>query len=74
MRLCQAWHKRKNWLFVGNERGGEKSAIIASLVATCKDNQVDFKAWLEDVLTRLGTTRHADIDSLLPHNWNPARN
>ena len=65
---------RKNWLFVGNERGGEKSAIIASLVATCKDNQVDFKAWLEDVLTRLGTTRHDDIDSLLPHNWTPARN
>jgi len=47
---------------------------IASLVATCKDNQVDFKAWLEDVLTRLGTTRHDDIDSLLPHNWTPARN
>ena len=65
---------RKNWLFVGNERGGEKSAIIASLVATCKDNKVDFKAWLEDVLTRLGTTRHDDIDSLLPHNWTPARN
>ena len=43
-------------------------------MATCKDNQVDFKAWLEDVLTRLGTTRHDDIDSLLPHNWTPARN
>ena len=65
---------KQNWLFVGNERGGEKSAIIASLVATCKDNKVDFKAWLEDVLTRLGTTRHDDIDSLLPHNWTPARN
>lgn len=63
---------RKNWLFVGNERGGRNSAAIASLVATCKDNQVDFRAWLEDVLTRLGTTRQDDIDSLLPHNWTPA--
>ncbi|MDQ0289326.1 hypothetical protein J3R75_001433 [Oligosphaera ethanolica] len=26
------------------------------------------------IVTRLGTTRHNDIDSLLPHNWTPARN
>ena len=60
---------RKNWLFVANGNGGEMAAVINSLVVTCKDNKVDFEAWLADILPRLASTCVADIDKLLPHLW-----
>lgn len=60
---------RKNWLFVANENGGKMAAVINSLVVTCKDNKVDFEAWLADILPRLASTCVADIDKLLPHLW-----
>lgn len=60
---------RKNWLFAGSERAGERAAVIMSLLATAKSNRVEPYAWLRDVLTRLPTTKDADIASLLPHRW-----
>lgn len=60
---------RKNWLFAGSERAGERAAVIMSLLATAKANRVEPYAWLRDVLTRLPTTKDADIASLLPHRW-----
>jgi len=47
------------------------AALINSLVVTCKDNGVDFEAWLLDILPRLATTPSGDIDTLLPHVWKP---
>ncbi len=62
---------RKNGLFVGNDHGGEIAAVINSMVITCKDNKVNFAAWLLDILPRLATTRQSDINTLLPHLWKP---
>lgn len=63
---------RKNWLFAGSERAGERAAAIMSLLATAKANGHDPHAWLSDVLTRLPTTKDRDIGALLPHTWKPA--
>jgi len=63
---------RKNWLFAGSETAGQRAAAIMSLLATAKANGRDPHAWLTDVLTRLPTTRDRDIESLLPHRWQPA--
>lgn len=63
---------RKNWLFAGSETAGQRAAAIMSLLATAKGNGRDPHAWLTDVLTRLPTTKNRDIESLLPHRWNPA--
>lgn len=63
---------RKNWLFTGSARAGERAAAIMSLLATAKANGHDPHAWLRDVLTRLPTTKDRDIGALLPHTWNPA--
>lgn len=60
---------RKNWLFAGSERAGERAAAIISLLATAKANGHNPHAWLSDVLTRLPTTKDRDIDTLLPHTW-----
>ncbi|MGN0878755.1 MAG: transposase [Oligosphaeraceae bacterium] len=46
---------RRNWLFVGSEGGGVSMAVLAGLVATCRENGVDFEEWLLDVLPRLDT-------------------
>ena len=43
---------RKNYLFVGGDAAGERTAGLYSLVATCEENGVDPQAYLADVLTR----------------------
>lgn len=63
---------RKNWLFAGSETAGQRAAAIMSLLATAKANGRDPHAWLTDVLTRLPTTKDRDIETLLPHRWQPA--
>ena len=63
---------RKNWLFAGSERAGQRAAAIMSLLATAKANGHDPHAWLTDVLTRLPTTLDRDIGTLLPTSWKPA--
>jgi len=41
---------RKAWLFAGSDRGGERAAIMLTLIQTAKLNDVDPQAWLADVL------------------------
>jgi len=63
---------RKNYLFVGDDAAGERTAGLYSLVATCEENGVDPQAYLADVLTRLATHPQAQLDELLPHRWQPS--
>jgi transposase len=63
---------RKNALFAGSDEGGANWAIIASLVETCKLNDVNPHAWLTDTLTRLVNRWPASsIDKLMP--WHHAK-
>lgn len=58
---------RKNALFAGHDRGAAGWAMIASLLETCKLNQVDPLAWTTDVLTKLVNRWPASrIDELMP--------
>ena len=58
---------RKNALFAGSDGGAEHWAAVASLVETCKLNDVDPLAYLTDVLTRIVNGHpNRDIDQLLP--------
>jgi len=54
---------RKSWLFVGSDRGGERAAMMYSLIVTCKLNDVDPQAWLTDVLARIASTLPASSKS-----------
>ncbi len=58
---------RKNHLFAGSDGGGQHWAVLASLIATCKLNNVDPNAYLADVLQKI-VARHpmSRIDDLLP--------
>jgi hypothetical protein len=58
---------RKNALFAGHDRGAAGWAMIASLLETCKLNQVDPLAWTTDVLTKLVNRWPASrINELMP--------
>jgi transposase len=62
---------RKNYLFVGNDAGGEAAAVIYSLLETCKQHNVNGWAYLKDVLERISTHPNSRIDALLPYSWKP---
>jgi transposase len=58
---------RKNALFAGSDGGAQHWAIIASLIETCKINDVDPLDYLTDVITRIVNGHpNSDIDQLLP--------
>ena len=64
---------RKNALFAGSDDGGEHWATIASLIETCKLNDVDPYAYLADVITRIVAGHPQNqIDDLLPWAYAPA--
>src|ERR1700716_1100386 len=61
---------RKNALFAGHDHGAENWACIASLIETCKLNDVDPQAYFTDVLTKLVNLWPASrIDELMPWAW-----
>jgi transposase len=66
---------RKSWLFAGSDRGGERAAVMLTLIHTAKLNGIDPQAWVADVLARIADHNIHSLDQLLPWNWKapPAR-
>ena len=60
---------RKAWLFAGSDRGGQRAAMIYSLIVTAKMNDIDPQAWLADVLARIADHPASRLDDLLPWRW-----
>ena len=62
---------RKNYLFCGDDEAAQRTAVVYSLLATCKARGVDERAWLEDVLRRIPEYEQGqkDFSDLLPGNW-----
>ena len=68
---------RKNWLFVGSENGGDRAAILLSMIGSAKLSRVDPWAWLNAVIRELPLRRAAagdpqkppDLTDLLPNAW-----
>jgi len=64
---------RKNWLFVGNEDGGEAAGIALSLIQTCRSLEINPRDYLEDVMRRINGHPFNRLDELLPDNWQKLR-
>jgi len=67
---------RKNFLFLGSEAGGERAAILYTVLESARLNGLDPEAYLADVIARLAQGHPINrLAELLPWNWQrqPAR-
>ena len=63
---------RKNALFAGHDVGAENWATIASLIETCKLNNVDPLAYLTRTLTAIvNGHKQSQVEGLLPWKYRP---
>lgn len=65
---------RKNTLFSGSHEAAHAAAIFFSLMGCCRENKVDPKRWMQDVLIKVQDKEREeknDYSDLLPFNWKP---
>jgi transposase len=63
---------RKNHLFAVSHAAAQRVAMFYSLLATCKNLQINSNNWLQDVLKRIVQHSINKIQDLLPQNWKQA--
>ena len=64
---------KKNWLFIGAANTGERSAIIYSIIESCRRHGFDPHAYLSDILERIPDATTTDIPALTPAAWAQAQ-
>ena len=63
---------KKNWLFIGHPQAGWRSAVIYSVIVSCRRRRIDPWEYVRDVFKRLPAMQQSDLPSLLPRCWKPA--
>ena len=64
---------KKNWLFIGEAQAGERSAILYTVIESCRRRGLDPYAYLKDVLTRLPHLTNKQIPEVTPEAWSKNR-
>jgi transposase len=64
---------RKNYLFAGSDSGGERAAVLYSLIGSAKLNGLDPESYLRTVLSRIAEHPINRITELLPWNLTSSR-
>lgn len=62
---------KKNWLFIGHPEAGWRSAVVYSIIASCRRRGIDPWAYIRDVLKRIPSMKQSELEGLLPANWKP---
>ncbi len=60
---------RKNWLFAGSEAAAHRTAILCSLVQTCKHLRIDPFVYLRKVFDLVSTHPARLVLGLTPREW-----
>lgn len=60
---------KKNWMFIGHPKAGQRSAVIYSIIVSCERRGINPFEYLTDVLERLPAMKSADQWKLTPQNW-----
>ena len=57
---------RKNYLFAGSHQGAQRSAMMYSFFATCRQQGINPYEWLVATLNQINDTRRSELSKLLP--------
>ena len=63
---------RKNYLFCGNHEAAQNMAVVCSLLATCRNHDVNPRDYLNDIISQMpyhAKAAHGELLQLLPHKW-----
>jgi hypothetical protein len=64
---------RKNWLFIGHPEAGEWSAVIYTLLRSCRRHGIKPFDYLKDLFTRLPSAKITEIKQFTPSEWAKAQ-
>jgi hypothetical protein len=64
---------KRNWLFVGEAEAGHRSAVLYTIVESCRRRGLDPIAYLREVLTRLPAMTINQVHELTPQAWAKAQ-
>jgi transposase len=62
---------KRRWLFIGHPDAGWRSAVIYTLIQSCRRHGINPQDYLTDVLQRLPAMTSSQVRELLPSNWKP---
>jgi transposase len=60
---------KKNWLFIGEAEAGQRSAIIYTIVESCRRRGLEPLTYLREVFTRLPTLTNHQIPQITPEAY-----
>jgi IS66 C-terminal element len=66
-------HRENNWLVIDGAEAGERSAILYTVIESCRRRGIDPFAYLRDILTRLPTMTNRQIPEVTPEAWAKAQ-
>ena len=64
---------KKNFLFIGHPEAGQRSAVIYSVLGSCRRHGVNPAEYLQDVFERLPKAKTSEVKSLTPAAWAKAK-
>jgi transposase len=64
---------KKNFLFVGHPEAGQRSALIYSVLGSCRRHAINPAEYLQDVFERLPKAKTSEVPSLTPAAWAKSR-
>ena len=67
-RMLSALGKR-NWMFIGHPDAGERSAVIYTLLGSCRRHGINPFDYLRDLFTRLPAAKITEIKQFTPAAW-----
>ena len=64
---------KRRWLFIGHPNAGWRSAVIYTIIQSCRRYGINPQEYLTDVLQRLPSMTSSQVRDLLPDQWCKAR-
>jgi transposase len=64
---------KRRWLFIGHPDAGWRSAVIYTIIQSCRRYGINPQEYLTDVLQRLPSMTNHQVRDLLPARWKPSQ-